>query len=464
MSVSDEAVCARAREDGDRLHEVGICDRHAQARRAVRDVLDVRGAAEAFEEDFRLQVALIKLHIGCRGCGVRASRAGLLRLVVRLREELVLDIVVRPARRLVILEADDSTEDEEVDGGEAQADADLRDVRHVMVGKERNPVLHEAVDEAAAEVARKPDGVERRRERRRENRVQQIKQRRDEKEGEFQRLRDAAEHRRDRRGYQESRRLLALFRLGAGVDGERRARQAEDLAAAVQGEAALGEEVAQGLRVCHEVVDMSEPVGLDAAVDDRRTVDERQIDEVMEAGGQQDLLRERVRPDADDAARLEEELELLDRVLHHRPDAAEDESHRDHDGEADGDDEGGTFEDAEPVGDVRVVEMIVQVRRAARDEDRAEHAHVERLDVRDHRESCARSCRLAVVDAERAAVQREDGGDEVVEEHVDDEGFHGAARRLLLRKADGDGDGEEDRHLREHRPRALLDDVPEIVP
>ena len=73
---------------------------------------------------------------------------------------------------------------------------------------------------------------------------------------------------------------------------------------------------------------MSEPVGLDAAVDDGGTVDERQVDEVMESGGQQDLFRERVRPDADDAARLEEELELLDRVLYHRPDAAEDESHR----------------------------------------------------------------------------------------------------------------------------------------
>ena len=333
-----------------------------------------------------------------------------------------------------------------------------------MIGKERNPVLHEAVDETAAEVARKPDGVERRRKRRRENGVQQVKQRRDEKEGEFQRLGDAAEHRRDRRRDQESRRLLALFRLSAGVDGERRARQAEDLAAAVQCEAALGEEVAQRLRARHEVVDMAEPIGLDATVDDGRAEDERQVDEVMEAGGQQDFFRERVRPDADDAACLEEELKLLNRVLYHRPDAAEDESHRDHDGEADGNDEGRAFENTKPIGDVRVVEVVVQIRRAARDEDRAEHAHVERLDVRDHRESCARSCRLAVVDAERAAVQREDGGDEVVEEHVDDEGFHGAARRLLLRKADGNGDGEENRHLREHRPRALLDDVPEIVP
>ena len=244
MSVTHEAVCARTGEDGDRLHEVGIFYRHAQARRAVRDVLDVRRAAESFEEDLRLHVALVELHIGCGACSGARSIC-LLRLVVGFREELVLDIVVRPARRLVILEADDSAEDEEVDGGEAQTDADLREVRRIVVGEKRNPVLHEAVDETAAEVARKPDGVERRRERRREDRMQQIKERRDEKEGEFQRLGDAAEHRRDRRRNQESRRLLALFRLGARVDGERRARQAEDLAAAVQREAALREEVAE---------------------------------------------------------------------------------------------------------------------------------------------------------------------------------------------------------------------------
>ena len=133
-------------------------------------------------------------------------------------------------------------------------------------------------------------------------------------------------------------------------------------------------------------------------------------------------------------------------------------------GEADGDDEGRAFENAKPVGDVRVVEVVVQVCRAARDEDRAEHAHVERLDIRDHGKPRARTRLLREVDAERAAVQCEDGRDEIVEEHVDDEGFHGAACRLLLREADGHGDGEENRHLREHRPRALLDDVPKIVP
>jgi len=72
--------------------------------------------------------------------------------------------------------------------------------------------------------------------------------------------------------------------------------------------------------------------------------------------------------------------------------------------------------------------------------------------------------RLREVYAERAAVQREDRRDEIVEQHVDDERFHSAARRLFLREADGDGDGEENRHLCEHCPRALLDDIPEIVP
>ena len=61
-------------------------------------------------------------------------------------------------------------------------------------------------------------------------------------------------------------------------------------------------------------------------------------------------------------------------------------------------------------------------------------------------------------------MEREECGDEVVEQHVDDERFHCAARRLLLCKADGDGDGKENRHLGEYRPCALLDHIPEIVP
>lgn len=61
-------------------------------------------------------------------------------------------------------------------------------------------------------------------------------------------------------------------------------------------------------------------------------------------------------------------------------------------------------------------------------------------------------------------MQGQDTGDEIVEDHVDDEAFHGATGLLLLGKANGNGNSEEDRHLVEDRPGPLLNDVPEIVP
>ena len=294
--------------------------------------------------------------------------------------------------------------------------------------------------------------------------MNQVEQRSDKEEGEFQRLRDAAEHRRNRCGDEEGRRLFLLLGFGTDVDRKRRTRQTEYLAAAVEGEAAFGEELAQTLCTRHEVIDMSEPVGLNAAVHNRRTEHEREIDEVMQTGGQEDFLRERICPDAEDAAGLEEKLKVLDGVLNGRPDKAENECHRDHHDEADRDDERRPLEDAEPVRNVRIIEVIVQERRAAGDEDRTEHAHVQRLDVGDHRKPRAGTCRLTVVHAEHIRMERQETCDEIVEQHIDDERFHRTACRLLFGKADRHGNGEENRHLGEDRPRTLLDHIPEIIP
>ena len=462
VPVADKTVCARLGECTRRSDKLGIVDRDAQTRCTVRHVLDVRRTAETVEEGTRLHIALVELHAGS---GSRSTCSTcLFCLVVRFREEFVLHTVVRAAGCLIVLEQDDPAEHEEVDRGEAQPDTDLHKVGYIVIREKGNPVLNEAVNQTAAEVARETDRVECCGECRRENGVQEIEKRCDKEEGELDWLCDAAEHRRDRRGNEESSRLLAFFGLCTHIDCERCARQTEDLAAAMEGKAALGEEFGKGLAADHEVVDVSEPVCLNAAVDDRRTEDEREIDEVMQTRREEHFLRECVCPDTDNAAGLEEELELLDGVLYRRPDDAEEKCHRDHDDKTDCNDECRAFEDAEPVGDVRVIEVVVQERRAASDEDRAEHTHVKRLDVRDHCKPRAGSRRLAVVHAERTAVKREECGDEVVEEHVDDERFHRTACGLFLRKADGNGDREENGHLREHGPCALFDDEPEIVP
>ena len=108
--------------------------------------------------------------------------------------------------------------------------------------------------------------------------------------------------------------------------------------------------------------------------------------------------------------------------------------------------------------------MVVQVGRDAGNEDSAEHAHVQGLDVGNHGQARAGTGVLTIVDAEVAAVKGQDTGDEIVEYHVDDETFHGTAGLFFLGKANGNGDGKEDRHLIEDGPGALLDDVPEIIP
>ena len=78
----------------------------------------------------------------------------------------------------------------------------------------------------------------------------------------------------------------------------------------------------------HEVIDMTEPVCLNAAVNNRRDIDKRKIDEVVQTRRQENFLRECICPDADNAAGLEEKLKLLDGVLHRRPDKAKEERHR----------------------------------------------------------------------------------------------------------------------------------------
>lgn len=74
-----------------------------------------------------------------------------------------------------------------------------------------------------------------------------------------------------------------------------------------------------------EIIEVLQPVSLDAAVADSRTVNEGQVNKMMQACRQENAFREGVSPDAEDAAGLEEELELFDTVLDRRPDVTEEE-------------------------------------------------------------------------------------------------------------------------------------------
>ena len=151
-------------------------------------------------------------------------------------------------------------------------------------------------------------------------------------------------------------------------------------------------------------------------------------------------------------------------MLHSRPHQAEEESHWNHQGKAHRHYESRAFEDAQPVGNVGIIKAVVKPGRHAGDEDGAQHAHVQGFDIGNHGQACACPSVHAVVNTEESAVQGKEPGDEVVEDHVDDEGLHGAAGLFLLGKADRHGDGKENGHLIEHRPGALLHHIPEVTP
>ena len=159
VTVAHQAVCSCIRKGGNRRNALRVADRDAQTRCTVRYIDDVRRTAESFEECLCLYVAFIELH--ARGGGTVCGSARLFCLVVRLCKELVLHRIICAARRLVVLVDDDPAEYKEVDGGEAQPDDDLRDVLRIVIWEERNPVLHKGVDQAAAEVPRQTEGIER---------------------------------------------------------------------------------------------------------------------------------------------------------------------------------------------------------------------------------------------------------------------------------------------------------------
>ena len=160
-----------------------------------------------------------------------------------------------------------------------------------------DPVLRqELIEQAAAEVAHHAADVHHRRHGRRQHRVNGEQQRRDEEEGELQRLSDPDQHRGQGGGDQQAGDLDAVFRRGSEVERQRNPHRTKHFRVTVQGKAALREQRLQRFRTLTERLQMLCPVDLQSALYHRRAKDERAIDEVVQAGGDQDALKEDVNP------------------------------------------------------------------------------------------------------------------------------------------------------------------------
>ena len=155
VAVLDQAKGTGIGELAGRSDLIRVVDRDAQAGCAVGDFADVIRTAEAIEED-----------LGFQGIGT-AGNAFLfhffLGFVFRFGEQFVFAAIIGTARRGQIEVKDEEAEDDEVNGRKAEANGNLQNVGPGMIAEQGDPVLDEAVDEAAAEVARQADEIERRR-------------------------------------------------------------------------------------------------------------------------------------------------------------------------------------------------------------------------------------------------------------------------------------------------------------
>lgn len=126
-----------------------------------------------------------------------------------------------------------------------------------------DPVLRqELIEQAAAEVAYHPADVHHRRHSRRQHRVNGEQQRRDEEEGELQRLGDPDQHRGQGGRDQQTGDLDAVFRRGSEVERQRNPHRTKHFRVTVQGKAALREQRLQRFRTLTERLQMLCPVDL----------------------------------------------------------------------------------------------------------------------------------------------------------------------------------------------------------
>ena len=232
----------------------------------------------------------------------------------------------------------------------------------------------------------------------------------------------------------------------------------------MQGKAALREKFCQRLATDGKIIQMLQPVSLNAAIADRRAKDKRQIDEVMQTCGKQNAFRERIGPNTDQTAGLQKILELHNGMLYSRPYHAEDKGQRNHHRKTYRHDKSRPLENPQPVGNIRIIETVVQIRGHAGDKDGTEHAHIERLDIGNHGQPRPCACCLTIIHAEICPMQRQEPGNKIVEQHVDDETFHRAAGWFLFRKADRYGYRKENGHLGKYRPGSLFHHKPKIIP
>ena len=198
------------------------------------------------------------------------------------------------------------------------------------------------------------------------------------------------------------------------------------------------------------------------AVDHHRSADarlpERQIEDMVQAKGDQSALDDAEDQRADVARARHEAAEREDALLCERPDEVHGDADEEEDDRRDDGHEARAAEERQRVRQHDLVVLVVQPSDADADDDAAEDAHLKRQDTAARRDRAFehRGCDRTVREDLPADLQHG-----VARRVHDEEGDHGRKRRdllLRLRHADGDADGEDDRQVAEDRAARVRHD------
>ena len=206
------------------------------------------------------------------------------------------------------------------------------------------------------------------------------------------------------------------------------------------------------------------PRGVDAVVNDQVVVVDRHVEQVVQPHGLERSLQKHKDAHAKGADARKCMAQRFGHCVYGGHDGGRDSGKGKHGKKADEVDQRGAREGAEPIGNLGIVEAVMDGDDGCRYRQRADNAGVERLDAVDDGDAASGGQRRRVLKSKIVSAQLNDLAQKEAVGKIGHECLEAATCRLFLGKADGQRYSKKERKALKDRPRAALDDGPKNVP
>ena len=206
------------------------------------------------------------------------------------------------------------------------------------------------------------------------------------------------------------------------------------------------------------------PRGVDAVVNDQVVVVDRHVEQVVQPHGLERSLQKHKDAHAKGADARKCMAQRFGHCVYGGHDGGRDSGKGKHGKKADEVDQRGAREGAEPIGNLGIVEAVMDGDDGCRYRQRADNAGVKRLDAVDDGDAASGGQRRRVLKSKIVSAQLNDLAQKEAVGKIGDESLEAATSRLFLGKTDGQRYGKKEREAFKDRPRAALDDGPKSVP